>query len=142
MLSWCSSLFRQVVADYFKVLQNLLKEYDLLDKSKIIFNTDGSDLQINNRPGEVLVEKSSKIDSVVLSSEKVILLHLLCQTETVWQYATWIPGIHVLFSVAGWTKVGRRPMRSPKKRWGEMIERERGNRVFFSIRNMNCVYVC
>lgn len=50
-------LSREVVANYFNLLQSPLEENDLFGKPECIFNVDETGLQLNNRPGEVLAAK-------------------------------------------------------------------------------------
>ncbi|CAH2016525.1 unnamed protein product [Acanthoscelides obtectus] len=69
-LARCTAMSRNVVIDYFKVLQSVLEENNLLKNPKNIFNMDESGLQLNTRPGEVLVVKGSKVVSSVASAEK------------------------------------------------------------------------
>lgn len=56
--------------DYYSLLQDILIDYNLLDKPGNIFNVDESGLQLNNRPGYVLAATGSKSVSAIISSEK------------------------------------------------------------------------
>ncbi|CAH1971737.1 unnamed protein product [Acanthoscelides obtectus] len=76
-LARCTAMSRNVVIDYFKVLQSVLEENNLLKNPKNIFNMDESGLQLNTRPGEVLAVKGSKVVSSVTMPYPKILYFLL-----------------------------------------------------------------
>lgn len=63
-------LSKEVVKQYFDLLQCVLTENHLTNKPGHIFNVDETGLQLNNRPGHVLAEKGSKNVPVITSGEK------------------------------------------------------------------------
>lgn len=56
---------------YFEMLQRILSENDLIVKLGHIYNIDKSGLQLNNRPGHVWAEESSKTVDMSTSTEKL-----------------------------------------------------------------------
>lgn len=69
-LARSQALNRVEVDAYFKLLEQVLTENDIIDKPNCIFNMDESGLQLNNRPGHVLAKKGSKAVSTITSTEK------------------------------------------------------------------------
>ncbi|XP_031358597.1 tigger transposable element-derived protein 6-like, partial [Photinus pyralis] len=61
---------QEEVSKYFALLESILKEHALFDKPSAVFNADESGLQLNNKPGKVIVEKGSKAVSTITSGEK------------------------------------------------------------------------
>lgn len=51
---------RQKVSDYFKLLNEILEQNELLNKPGSIYNMDETDLQLNNRPDHIIAEKETK----------------------------------------------------------------------------------
>ena len=54
----------------FEMLERILTDNDLIKKPDYIYNMDESGLQLNNRPGHVLAEKSYKAEAMSTSTEK------------------------------------------------------------------------
>lgn len=63
-------LNKKVVANYFKLLGDVLKDNGLFDKPGHVFNMDETGLQLNNKPGKVIAIKGSKNVTSVTSGEK------------------------------------------------------------------------
>ncbi|CAH1981192.1 unnamed protein product [Acanthoscelides obtectus] len=55
---------------YFQLLENTLIGNDLMNKPGHIYNMDETGLQLNNRPGHVIVKKGSKNIASISSGEK------------------------------------------------------------------------
>lgn len=74
---------RLEVSDYFKLLERILTENDLMSKPNCVFNMDESGLQLNNRPGHVLAAKGSKAVASTTSTEKgeTITVIACCNAE-------------------------------------------------------------
>lgn len=49
---------------YFQLLENILTENDLVGKPGHIYNMDETGIQLNDRPGNVIVKKNTKIEQV------------------------------------------------------------------------------
>lgn len=73
------------VAEYFQLLENILTENDLMNKPGHIYNMDETGLQLNNRPGHVIVQKGSKNIASISSGEKgeTITVITCCNAEGV-----------------------------------------------------------
>ncbi|XP_063221784.1 uncharacterized protein LOC134530668 [Bacillus rossius redtenbacheri] len=76
---------RNEVAEYFSLLKIILEENQLINKPSAIFNMDETGLQLNNRPGEVLAERGSKVVHTITSGEKgeTITVIACCNAEGV-----------------------------------------------------------
>ncbi|CAH2088331.1 unnamed protein product [Euphydryas editha] len=61
----------------FKLLLQVLTEYDLLDKPDRIFDVDETVVQLNNKPGKVIVTKGAKSVHSVTSGDKVEILSVI-----------------------------------------------------------------
>ncbi|KAJ8887888.1 hypothetical protein PR048_007372 [Dryococelus australis] len=61
---------KDFVMEYFDLLRELLSENHLIGKPGHIFNMDETGLPLNNKPGEVIAEKSSRSVSLITSGEK------------------------------------------------------------------------
>lgn len=74
---------RSEVAEYFSLLKNILEENELINKPSALFNMDETGLQLNNRPGQVLAEKGSKVVHTITSGEKgeTITVIACCNAE-------------------------------------------------------------
>lgn len=71
------------VASYFTLLEKTLEENNLFNKPGHLFNVDDLVLQLNNRPGNVIAQKGSKVATSVASTEKgeTITLISCCNAE-------------------------------------------------------------
>ncbi|KAJ8881381.1 hypothetical protein PR048_017862 [Dryococelus australis] len=58
---------RNEVGEYFSLLKNILEENYLINKPSALFNMDETDLQLNNRPGQVLAQEGSKAVHTITS---------------------------------------------------------------------------
>lgn len=74
---------RQKVNEYFKFLGEIFEQNGLFNKPVSIYNMDKTGLQLNNRPGHVIAEKSSKSVFSVTSGEKgeTITVIACCNAE-------------------------------------------------------------
>lgn len=61
---------RETVKLYFELLEKVLRENGLFEKSSNVFNMDETGLQLNNKPTKVLAAKGSKNVSSLTSGEK------------------------------------------------------------------------
>ncbi|KAB0799206.1 hypothetical protein PPYR_07086 [Photinus pyralis] len=61
---------KNIVQNYFQLLKNILEEHNLFNKPSNIYNMDESGLQLNNRPGEVIAGKGSKVVTALTAAEK------------------------------------------------------------------------
>jgi len=61
---------REVVAKYFELLSSILEEHQLLGKPACLYNMDETGLQLNNRPGEVIAKRGSKVVSALTAAER------------------------------------------------------------------------
>ncbi|CAH1981699.1 unnamed protein product [Acanthoscelides obtectus] len=59
----------QECTQYFELLGNVLRENNLLNKTRNIFNLDETGLQLNNNPGKVVLTKVAKIINCITSAE-------------------------------------------------------------------------
>lgn len=69
-LARAQGLNREEVNKMFKLLLQVLTEHDLLDKPDRIFNVDETGVQLNNKPGKVIVTKGAKSVHSITSGEK------------------------------------------------------------------------
>lgn len=51
---------KKTVYDYLKKLEGVLKEYELFEIPRSLFNVDETGLQLNNKPGEVAILEYQK----------------------------------------------------------------------------------
>jgi len=63
-------MYREDVNNYFKILQSILVENDLLNKPQNIINMDETGFNVNNEPGKVITEKGIKTLHDVTSVER------------------------------------------------------------------------
>lgn len=61
---------KRCVEEYFKLLESVIFENDLIEKPGHIFNMDETGLQLNNKPGNVVAIKGSKSVTSITSGEK------------------------------------------------------------------------
>lgn len=82
-LARTAAMNKKEVGEYFDLLEQIMTEHSLFEKPANIFNIDETGLQLNNRPGEVLAQKGSKVVSTVTSTEKgeTISLVVCCNAE-------------------------------------------------------------
>lgn len=68
---------------YFKLLEKVLSDNELLDRPGSVFNMDETGMQLNNRPGHVLAAKGTKAVSMATSTEKgeTITVIVCCNAE-------------------------------------------------------------
>lgn len=77
------SMAKNIVTNYFELLASTMEEHQLFDKPACVYNMDETGLQLNNRPGEVIAKKGSKVVSTLTAAERgeTITVISCCNSE-------------------------------------------------------------
>ncbi|XP_018371513.1 PREDICTED: uncharacterized protein LOC108766610 [Trachymyrmex cornetzi] len=71
-------LFRVKVQQFYNILENEMKKYNLQDKPQNIFNMNESDIQLINKVGKVVISKGAKVVHKMTTGEKSETVTLIC----------------------------------------------------------------
>ncbi|KAF2884708.1 hypothetical protein ILUMI_21434 [Ignelater luminosus] len=82
-LARIQNMNRKIVSDYFKLLEDILIENNLLNNPASIYYKDESGLHLNNKPEEVIAKRDSKNVAAVTSGKKgeTITIISCCNSE-------------------------------------------------------------